>query len=58
MVLSALIGGDRKRQKIRIAVKARETDILACIEKMTAVPITPCIAAIFSIAVRVSFASL
>jgi len=32
---------ERKREKIRLAVSARETDIVACIEKMAAPPIPP-----------------
>jgi len=38
--VSAVIGR-REREKIRLAVCARETDILACIEKMAAAPIPP-----------------
>jgi len=42
---------ERKREKVRLAVCAKETDILACIEKMAAFPIPPVysIAAIYSI---------
>jgi len=33
--------GRRKREKIRLAVCARETDIVTCIEKMAAAPTPP-----------------
>ena len=53
MVLSVMICGDRKRLKVEIqvgiAVQAREAEILTFIRKMAA---RPCMAAIFSIAVR------
>ena len=47
-VLSAVIGREGKRWKIRIAVRARETDISAWRGKMSAAPIPPMYSGHFS----------